>query len=264
MTATHNDQTTRHPMCDRDDREFVAAAQLGGPERDRLVESCMPLVARVARNYRGAPSIDRSELMQEGVVGLLRALERYDPTMGTPFWAYASWWVRQAMQQLVCELTGPVVLSDRAVRQLARVRDAERRWYQAHGYEPSPRELSSSTGLAQTQVESLQAAACRARGLDDGGSGDGDGRPSTLETLADPRSDSGFDRVTQQLTAAELPDMLATLTRRERDVLSARFGLGGHDAQTLREVAAGLSLSAERVRQIEQAALGKIREFADA
>ena len=66
--------------------------------------------------------MSREELMQEGVVGLLRALERYDPDVG-PFWAYASWWVRQAMQQLVSELGRPLVLSDRAVRRLARIRD---------------------------------------------------------------------------------------------------------------------------------------------
>ena len=89
------------------------------------------------------PSIDGltltaglSELMQEGVVGLLRALERYDPEVG-PFWPYASWWVRQAMQRLVAELTRPVVLSDRALRQLARVRNAHSEHLRSVRSEPS-------------------------------------------------------------------------------------------------------------------------------
>jgi RNA polymerase primary sigma factor len=72
-------------------------------------------------------------LMQEGVVGLLRALQRYDPERGVPFWAYAAWWVRQAMQQVVSELSRPLVLSDRALRQLARVKAAQRRGAETPG-----------------------------------------------------------------------------------------------------------------------------------
>src|ERR1700710_2201306 len=82
------------------ERELVLAAQGGeGAARDTLVDMFMPLVASLARRYRGTPSLTRDELLQAGVVGLLRALERYDPALGTPFWCYASWWVRQAMQQ---------------------------------------------------------------------------------------------------------------------------------------------------------------------
>src|SRR5436190_2541787 len=92
--------------------ELVARAQRGdAAARAELIEALLPLVASVARTYRGSASIDRVELLQEGVVGLLRALERYEPDRGVPFWAYAAWWVRQAMQQLVAELNNPVVLS---------------------------------------------------------------------------------------------------------------------------------------------------------
>src|SRR4051812_36431491 len=119
------------------ERELVAAAQSGEARaRARLVEAFTPLIASVARVYRDSPRIDRVELLQEGVIGLLRALERYDASRGTPFWAYAAWWVRQAMQQLVAELTGPVVLSDRALRRLSRIKDAHRRAMLDGGREP--------------------------------------------------------------------------------------------------------------------------------
>jgi DNA-directed RNA polymerase sigma subunit (sigma70/sigma32) len=101
----------------RTERRLVQAAKDGDRRaREQLVEAFLPLIAGVARVYRGSASITRVELIQEGVVGLLRALERYDPTLGVPFWGYATWWVRQAMQQLIAELTGPTVLSDRALR----------------------------------------------------------------------------------------------------------------------------------------------------
>jgi RNA polymerase sigma factor (sigma-70 family) len=96
------------------ERELVLAAkECRGEARGALLEAFTPLIGSVARGYRGASGVGRAELMQEGVVGLLRALERYDPELETPFWAYASWWVRQAMQQLVSELSRPVVVPDR-------------------------------------------------------------------------------------------------------------------------------------------------------
>jgi RNA polymerase sigma factor (sigma-70 family) len=109
------------------ERRLVAAAQAGdGRAREELVEAFLPMIAGVARVYRGSETITRVELLQEGVVGLLRALERYDPGQGVPFWGYASWWVRQAMQQLIAELTRPIVLSDRSLRQLSALKRAHR------------------------------------------------------------------------------------------------------------------------------------------
>src|SRR5688500_20356844 len=104
--------------------------------------------------------------MQEGVVGLLRALGRYDLEQGTPFWAYASWWVRQAMQQLVSELSRPVVLSDRAARYLARLKTAHAEAIQSTGREPSRADLAERTGLTLDQVDDLLAAERAPRSLE--------------------------------------------------------------------------------------------------
>src|SRR5581483_7526534 len=120
-------------------------------------EAFLPLIAGVARVYRGSQTISRLELMQEGVVGLLRALERYDPNLGVPFWGYAAWWVRQAMQQLIAELTRPLVLSDRALRQLSQLKRAHRDYLAEHGREPSGNELAESTGLSHGQVGEMLA-----------------------------------------------------------------------------------------------------------
>jgi DNA-directed RNA polymerase sigma subunit (sigma70/sigma32) len=131
------------------ERELVAAAVAGdGDARAALVEAFLPLIGSVARNYRASRQITRVELMQEGVVGLLRALERFDPSSSVPFWAYASWWVRQAMQQLVSELSRPVVLSDRALRQLSRIKEAHSAHQRQTGHER--RSQSSPSGPAST------------------------------------------------------------------------------------------------------------------
>ena len=240
---------------------LVLSARVGpGPARDRLVDEFLPLIGSAARAYRGASAVDRRELMQEGVVGLLRALERYEPELGTPFWAYASWWVRQAMQQLVAELTRPVVLSDRAMRQLARLKAAQRSLAQVHGREAAPAEVAAEAGQTADQVASLTAAERRARALEEPVGGDGDVAATYGDLIPDPRAEDAYDLVPLRPVIDALPRMLTALTDRERMIVRARYGLDDGHELTLRELADRLGVSAERVRQIEQGALDKLRD----
>jgi RNA polymerase sigma factor (sigma-70 family) len=240
--------------------ELVLAAKHGGAaEREELVEAFVPLVGSVARIYRGRAQVDRTELMQEGVVGLLRALERFDPKMGTPFWMYASWWVRQAMQQLVSELGRPIVMSDRALRKIARIKDAQREHLQRHGREPSLAVIAATVGLPRAQVESLMAAERSPRSLEEPVGGDHDAGITLGELLDDPRASEAFDRIPLQMELEQLPRVLAVLNERERTIICARFGLDGRES-TLRELGEQLGVSAERVRQIQEVSLAKLRE----
>jgi RNA polymerase sigma factor (sigma-70 family) len=252
---------TAQRLSERSERALVLAAKNGDDaERERLVATFMPLIGRVARMYRRSAGVDHVELMQEGVVGLLRALQHYDPSLGTPFWAYASWWVRQAMQGLVSELTWPSVLSDRALRQLARVKAAQRAHVQAQGREPTPAQLAEATGLRREQVQRLMGAERRARWRPAPAGGAAGG--STLaELLADPHGEDPFDRVPREIAIEQLPRMLRSLNPRETTVVRGHFGLDGEE-HTLRELGVTLGVSAERVRQIEQEALGKLRAAA--
>jgi RNA polymerase sigma factor (sigma-70 family) len=222
------------------------------------VDTFTPSIAGLARIYRGSPGVQRAELMQEGVVGLLTGLGRYDAELGTPFWAYASWWVRQAMQRLVAELGRPVVLSDRALRQLARVKDARSECLRSQGREPTLFELAGDTGFSKEQVESLLAVDRTPRGLGDPRHNDGGSPDPLIESVADPRAEDEYDRVLPFLGAERVPGLFAGLAKREQLILRARFGLGEPE-RTLREVGAHLGLSAERVRQIEERALDELR-----
>ncbi|HET8951691.1 MAG TPA: sigma-70 family RNA polymerase sigma factor [Solirubrobacteraceae bacterium] len=260
IPACRTTQNGRRRLTSAEERRLVIAAQSGAPgARADLVETFMPLIAHVARVYRGSPSVDRQELMQEGVAGLLEALKRYDPLRGPPFWAYASWWVRQAMQQVVAQLTRPIVLSDRALRQLARIRHAERSHLQVSGRQPSLSELADATELAIPHVESLLSAGRRARALEETLAGDGGTGETFGDALADPCAEDAYERVPQRMLAHELAALLSGLSDRERTILHARFGIGCRE-RTLREIAADLNVSAERVRQLEQCALGKLHE----
>jgi RNA polymerase sigma factor (sigma-70 family) len=240
------------------ERELVGRAQAGDPDaRAQLVEAFLPLVATAARTYRSSTAVQRTELLQEGVVGLLRALERYEPERGVPFWAYASWWVRQAMQQLIAELTRPAVLSDRALRHLARLKDAHRDALREGGREPGRDELAERTGLPLDQVDDLLAVERAPRSLDEPLVREEGAIGTFGELLADPLAEEEYERVLSAIESEELLALLSGLSDRERGILRARYGLDG-DEQSLRDVAARLGVSAERVRQLERRALGKL------
>jgi RNA polymerase primary sigma factor len=211
------------------ERELVLAAkECRGEARGALLEAFTPLIGTVARGYRGASEVGRGELMQQGVVGMLRALQRYDPELETPFWAYASWWVRQAMQQLVSELGRPVVVPDRAARQ---------------------------TGIERAQVESLIAVERVPCALDQPSSGDEGARGDRFgERLPDPVAGEAYERAAGRLALTSLLPRIVSLSRREQTILRGRYGLDG-PVQTLRGLGAELGISAERVRQLEQQAL---------
>ena len=258
MPVAHDAPPGRATFCELD---LVVAAKRDPAARERLLETFRPLIASVARTYARSTSVHRAELMQDGAVGLLRALERYDPALGTPFWAYAGWWVRQAMQQLVSELMRPVVLSDRAVRQLARIKRARARLAQANGREPSVAELSVGTGLSRDQIGQLIAAERRPRALEEPIDGDEGATASFGDLLVDPRAEDAYDVATWRAHLEDLPRLLGALSDRERAIVRGHYGLDG-PVRTLRELAATLGVSAERVRQIEQGALDKLRDAA--
>lgn len=243
------------------ERELLLAARSGDAiAREALVDAFVPLIGGMARRYRNSQGVDRSELMQEGVVGLLRALQRYDCEAG-PFWPYASWWVRQAMQRLVAELTRPVVLSDRALRQLARIKDAHTEHVQRERKEPSIEELAAGAGLTRRQVETLAAVDRAPRRLEEPITRDQEVCGTFGELLADPDAEDEYGRMEELEEIEEMRHLAADLCDREREILAARFGLDG-PAETLRQVASHLNLSAERVRQIEERALEKLRDAA--
>jgi RNA polymerase primary sigma factor len=246
------------------EHDLIGRAQGGDREaRAQLVEAFLPLIASVARTYRASPAVQRTELLQEGVVGLLRGLERYDPDRGVPFWAYAAWWVRQAMQQLISELTRPTVLSDRALRHLARLKDAHRDAVRERGREPGRDELAERTGLTLDQVDDLLAVERAPRSLDEPVAGEEGAIGTFGELLIDPLAEEEYERVLNAIDSGELLALLSGLTDRERAILRARYGLDAEE-RSLREVGAELGISAERVRQLERRALGKLAAAAGA
>jgi RNA polymerase primary sigma factor len=244
------------------ERELVVAAERGDRAACReLVDTFLPAIAHVARRFETGRRVQRAELVQAGVAGLLFAARRYDPRLRTPFWGYASFWVRKAMQELVAELTRPAALSDHAVRALAQIGAARREHLRAYGSEPTAAQLAAATGFNRVQVDSLLAVDRPPRSFEEPTGAD-ESAPATFgETVADPDAESDFEHVLDGMEIELVRGLADGLDDRERTVLWRHYGLG-QPPQTLTRIGADLGVSAERIRQIEEHALEKLREAA--
>lgn len=250
------------PLSTARERSLLARTEAGDrAATEELVTAFIPAIDGVANLYRRFRILERQELRQEGVVGLLRAARRYDHNYETPFWAYASWWVRQAMQGLVAEMTGPVVLSDRATRNLVQMKQARSAFVQANRREPSDLELADTSGMPLEQVQHLISFERAPSSLDARLPGNEEVEAAFAERLADPAGEEDYERVVDLIGAEHVQDLAVGLEERERRIVFAHYGIDCRQ-RTLREIGREFNLSVERVRQLEQRALDKLRQAA--
>lgn len=260
----HDDASTpasgAQRLTPQEERDLVVAAAAGDADAPRkLVDAFLPSIARLARHFPTGAGVERQELVQEGIAGLLYAARRYDSRLGTPFWAYASFWVRKAMQELVAALTRPVALSDRAVRGLAQIKAVRNEHLRINGVEPTTAQLRRATGFSSAQLESLRAIERTPRGMEERVSGDEGSSATVGDTIVDPAAELAFDRVLDEIEIREARVFADQLDERERVVIRGHYGLD-QPAKTLNQIGGTLGLTAERARQIEIAALDKLRQ----
>lgn len=239
--------------------DLVRRAQAGDiAAREQLVDNLLPLVSVLARRYR-TDGLEQTDLIQEGIVGILRALERYDPERGVPFAAFATWWIRQGLQDARSDFIRPFRLPPKALRQLSQLKSEHQRIYQADRRSAGVAELAERTNIDVEQAQALAAADARVRSLDEAVVGDGGELGSLGDMLEDPLSAAAYEEVVDSLAGEQLRALLSRLTDRERDVVNARFGFDA-EPEKLVEIGERLGVSAERVRQIEERALAKLRQ----
>lgn len=240
------------------DEELVVAAAAGDAfAREELILAMMPRLVAVARRHGGA-GIELADLLQEGVLAMLDALTRYDPRRGVPFWAYASAWVRGAMARLAGDQRRAVRLPPRALSDLSALKESAARLRTASGAEPPLARVAADAGIDLGRAQAVVAAAEPPASLDRPAGGAEDAR-APIDALTDPRAEDAYDEVVIGAQAPELRVLLGTLSVREREVLAARFGLGGRDEESLAAIGRRLGISRERARQVENRALTKLR-----
>jgi RNA polymerase sigma factor (sigma-70 family) len=238
--------------------ELACRAQRGDDTaREELIRRLLPLVHSTARRYR-TEGLEQADLLQEGIVGLLRALQRFDPTRGVPFAAFATWWIRQSLQEARSDFMRPMRLPPKALRHLSQLKSEHQRIYQGERRSANIGELADRTNIELEQAEALLNADARPRSLDEP-IDNAEGELGTMgDLLEDPLSAAAYEDVVDAVAGDQLRALLSRLTEREREVVQARFGFDA-PAEKLSEVGERLGVSAERVRQIEERALAKLR-----
>ncbi|MCX7792676.1 MAG: sigma-70 family RNA polymerase sigma factor [Chloroflexaceae bacterium] len=243
------------PLTERRRLEQQVAA--GERARAQLINSNLRLVVSIARRYQGH-GLSLLDLIQEGSLGLMRAVDKFDPGRGLKFSTYATYWIRQSVGRAIADhgrtVRLPVHLGERLSR-LARVRQ---QLIQRLDREPTPEEVASEAGLTPEQVTRAEQAALTPASLDEAHTEDGTG--TLAEVISDPLQPSPLDEVSHALLRDDLSEAMSHLTPRERHILCLRYGLHGETALTLEQIGQRLNLTRERVRQLESEALKKLRD----
>jgi RNA polymerase primary sigma factor len=242
-----------------EERELARRKDEGDEEAKRkLIESNLRLVMAITRNYTKA-SVPLLDLIQEGNLGLIRAVEKFDYKLGYKLSTYATWWIRQAITRALADQGRTIRLPVHVADQVRRLLRARRQLAQKYNREPSLAELARETQQSEERVRELLELMENPVSLE---TPVGDGESIYGDLIEDVHSLAPHEQSAEQARGRELAGALEQLNPRMRRVLSLRFGLDGEAPQTLEEVGAQLGITRERVRQLETRALRELRQTA--
>lgn len=228
----------------------------GERAREKLIVAHLRLVVRVARQYTGR-GISLLDLVQEGNIGLLQAVDHFDPSHGVRFATYAVWWVRHAIAHAVAESRHPLRLPEDVRAKLYRLYRARNELLHQYGRGPREHELGRATGLSLREVQELAQYERPMVSLNQPLMDDGENE--LADVVPDPVAELQLSAASQAALGTELEQILQTLSDEERNVLTVRYGLRSRLLHTRQDTAKQLGISTERVRQLEARALRKLR-----
>ncbi len=241
-----------------EENELAARIKKGDKKaREQMIKANLRLVVKIAREYEdyGMPLLD---LINEGNIGLMKAVERFDPSKGAKLSTYSAWWIKQAIKRALANQSKTIRLPVHVVDKLFHMRRSAVKLHEVLGREPTDEELGDELGFSAQKVAQLRTAAIRPASLEAPLGDDDSSR--IADVVRDEHADTPYEQLEVKANSAMLREMVATLDPREAEILRYRFGLDGDTERTLEEVGQKFGVTRERIRQIQNTALAKLRK----
>ena len=226
--------------------------------REHMIKANLRLVVKIARDYDGI-GLPLLDLISEGNIGLMKAVERFDPKKGGKLSTYGSWWIKQSIKRALANQSKTIRLPVHLVDKLSKMRRMAMKLQEEFGREPTDEELAAELDTTATRIRQMRTAAIRPASLD-APVGDDDSNTYS-EMVEDERAVNPYEELEDKTVTGMLQDMVKHLDEREATILRYRFGLDGGNEKTLEEVGAKFNVTRERIRQIQNLALRKLRKM---
>jgi RNA polymerase primary sigma factor len=246
-------------LTPQEEIELAARIKKGDKKaREQMIKANLRLVVKIARDYEGI-GLPLLDLISEGNIGLMKAVERFDPSKGGKLSTYGSWWIKQSIKRALANQSKTIRLPVHLVDKISKMRRTAMRLQEEFGREPTDEELGEELGISASRVSQMRMAAIRPASLD-APIGDEDSN-NFAEVVQDEAADTPYEQLEDKTVTKMLQEMVKTLDPREATILRARFGLDGGPEKTLEEVGEKFGVTRERVRQIQNIALKKLRKM---
>ncbi len=251
-------EISKTPLLTVDEENALAERIKAGDQeaRDHMIRANLRLVVKIAHDYSGY-GLSLSDLVSEGNIGLMNAVERFDPEKGGKLSTYGAWWIKQSIKRALANQSKTIRLPIHMVDKIARMRRISSLLAESLGREPTDDELATELGLPRQKIAMLKQAALRPTSLD-APINDGEATEYS-EIISDESASDPLEMLTDKNLQGEIEGLLGILNERERRIIDERFGLGGLKPMLLEDVGREFGVSRERIRQLQNAALTKMR-----